>query len=154
MLAAYGDTSRVVWVADSFAGLPPPDAARYPADRGDRHHQQSVLNVSRATVEKTFRSYDLLDRQVRFLEGWFKDTLPTAPINRLAIMRLDGNMYESTMQALEALYDKLSIGGFVIIDDYMLRPCAQAVNEFCEQRKIDDKILPFDEFRAYWRRLS
>jgi hypothetical protein len=93
-------------VADSFAGLPPPDAARYPADRGDRHHQQSVLNVSRATVEKTFRSYDLLDRQVRFLEGWFKDALPTAPIKRLAIMRLDGDMYESTMQALEVLYDK------------------------------------------------
>jgi hypothetical protein len=154
MLAAYGDTSRVVWVADSFAGLPPPDTARYPADRGDRHHRETVLSVSRGGVENNFQSYGLLDRQVQFLEGWFKDTLPNGPINRLAIMRLDGDMYESTMQALEALYDKLSVGGFVIIDDYMLKPCAHAVHEFRERRKIEDMILPFDDFRAYWRRMS
>jgi hypothetical protein len=94
----------------------------------------------------------LLDSQVQFLEGWFKDTLPAAPIEKLAIMRLDGDMYESTMQALVALYDKLSIGGFIIIDDYMLKPCAQAVHEFREQRHIADEIQSFDDFRAFWRR--
>lgn len=152
MLAAHGDKSRVVWVADSFAGLPPPNPAAYPADAGDPHHKEPRLSVTRTAVEKNFRSYGLLDGQVQFLEGWFKDTLPAAPIRKLAIMRLDGDMYESTMQALVALYDKLSIGGFVIIDDYMLRPCAQAVDEFRTQRQINEELLPFDDFRAYWRR--
>src|SRR5262249_45270565 len=129
-------------------------STRYPADCGDHHHRETVLGVSRAAVEKNFQSYNLLDQQVQFLPGWFRDTLPSVPVNRLAIMRLDGDMYESTMQALEGLYDKLSVGGFVIIDDYMLKPCAQAVLEFRERRKIEDVILPFDEFRAYWRRMS
>ena len=60
----------------------------------------------------------MLDDQVRFLKGWFKDTLPNAPISSLAIMRLDGDYYESTTVALTNLYDKLSVGGYAIIDDY------------------------------------
>src|SRR5262249_7945660 len=120
ILEAYGDKQRKVWVADSFAGLPKPNEAKYDADRGDKHHTFGDLAVPRETVEKNFEQYGLLDDQVRFLEGWFKDTLPSAPINSLAVMRLDGDMYESTIQALEALYPKLSPGGFVIIDDYFL----------------------------------
>ena len=139
-------------MADSFAGLPPPNPTVYPADAGDPHHKEARLSVSRATVEETSDCNGLLDSQVQFLEGWFKDTLPAAPIEKLAIMRLDGDMYESTMQALVALYDKLSIGGFIIIDDYMLKPCAQAVHEFREQRRIVDEIQSFDDFRAFWRR--
>lgn len=76
------------------------------------------LAVSLEAVQENFRKYDLLDDQVRFLKGWFKDTLPTAPIQKLAILRLDGDMYESTMDGLNNLYSKLSVGGFVIVDDY------------------------------------
>ena len=90
-------------MADSFEGLPPPDAGQYPADAGDQHHTFEPLAVSLEQVQANFAEYGLLDDQVTFLEGWFKDTLPTAPIERLAVLRLDGDMYESTMDALDAL---------------------------------------------------
>lgn len=68
---------------------------------------------------------------MRFLPGWFRDTLPTAPVDSLAVMRLDGDMYESTMVALESLYPKLSPGGFAIIDDYgAVAECKLAVEDY------------------------
>ena len=141
ILKVWGDTTRTVWLADSFEGLPPPDPQTYPADLGDRHHQWSEeFSVSREQVEANFRRYGLLDEQVRFLEGWFRDTLPNAPIQNLAVLRLDGDMYESTMQALASLYDRLSVGGFVIVDDYYLEACAKAIHDFRSQRGITDPI--------------
>ena len=104
VLKAFGDTSRRVFVADSFEGLPKPNAELYPADTGDRHHQFPQLAVSLEDVQSNFAKYKLLDAQVVFLKGWFKDTLPGAPIAQLAILRLDGDMYESTMDALHALW--------------------------------------------------
>lgn len=153
ILAAYGETGRTVWLADSFQGLPAPDPERYEADADDPHHTFSeFLAVARVTVEDNFRRYGLLDSQVRFLEGWFKDTLPSAPIDSLAVLRLDGDMYESTIQALEALYDKLSPGGFVIIDDHYLPGCAKAVADFRSIRGISDEIIDIDGIGAFWRR--
>ena len=152
ILRAYGDTARTVWVADSFEGLPPPDTGAYPADAGDMLHTYDILAVSRETVENNFAAYGLLDEQVRFLQGWFKDTLPNAPIRQLAVMRLDGDMYESTAEALDALYGRLSPGGFVIIDDYFLQPCAQAVHDFRDRLGITDPILDIDGQGRYWRR--
>ena len=111
VLKAYEVHDRKVWCADSFAGLPPPDATHFRADRGDVHHTYTQLAVSLEEVEKNFKKYDLLDDQVVFLRGWFKDTLPPAPIDHLAILRLDGDMYESTIQAFDALYDKVSPRG-------------------------------------------
>lgn len=152
ILKANGDRTRRVWLADSFAGLPAPDVERYPADRRGQHHVWTEFVASRAEVEEIFRRYDMLDEQVQFLEGWFKDTLPNAPIHRLAVLRLDGDMYESTMEALESLYGRLSRGGFVIIDDYWLEPCRKAVHDFRAARGIDDEIVDIDGRGVYWRR--
>ncbi len=101
VLAAHDVHDRVVWCADSFEGLPKPNATLYPADAGDEHHTHAPLAISLGEVKANFERYGLLDEQVRFLKGWFKDTLPTAPIERLALLRLDGDMYESTMDALQ-----------------------------------------------------
>jgi O-methyltransferase len=152
VLAANGDTRRNVWLADSFAGLPAPDPDKYPADVKGKHHLWTEFSVPRREVEEIFRRYGLLDDRVRFLEGWFKDTLPGAPIEKLAVLRLDGDMYESTMQALESLYDRLSPGGFVIIDDYWLAPCAKAVQDFRSTRSIGDEIMDIDGRGVFWRR--
>ena len=153
ILKAHGVTDRVVWVADSFAGLPPPDPDRYPHDAGDRLHEFPQLAVTRQRVQENFRRYGLLDDQVRFLEGWFRDTLPGAPIERLAILRLDGDLYESTIQALEGLYDRLSLGGYVIVDDYgNVAGCRQAVHDFRTARGIRDPIRPIDWAGVSWRR--
>jgi Macrocin-O-methyltransferase (TylF) len=153
ILKARAVTDRVVWVADSFAGLPPPDTARYPHDEGITIHQSSQLAGPLERVQDNFRRYGLLDSQVRFLKGWFRDTLPTAPIARLAILRLDGDLYESTIQALDSLYDKLSPGGFVIVDDYHnVAACRQAVHDFRSTRDITDPIQTIDWGGAFWRR--
>ena len=111
--------------------VPAPNPAKYPADYGDPHHSYHQLVVSRQDVEANFRQYGLLDDRVVFLEGWFKDTLPAAPVERLSVLRLDGDMYASTMDALESLYPKLTAGGYAIIDDYgAVAACRQAVDDF------------------------
>ena len=145
ILKAHGVTDRTVWVADSFQGLPRPDPHRYPADAGDEHFTQDVLRVGVEQVRANFRRYDLLDDQVRFLVGWFADTLPTAPIEQLAVLRLDGDMYSSTMQAIEALYPKLSPGGYCIVDDYgAVEGCKQAITDYRTEHEIVDHIEEID----------
>ncbi len=151
ILEAYGDGTRRVFLADSFAGLPPPDPEKFPADAGDQHHTHTQLKVSRADVENNFRRFGLLDERVVFLEGWFKDTLRDAPIDRLAVLRLDGDMYESTIEALNALYHKVAYGGFAIVDDYQIPACVKAVNDFRERYGITSPILPIDGWGTYWR---
>jgi O-methyltransferase len=151
-LAAYGVTDRRVFVADSFAGLPEPNAERYPADRGDQHHIHKSLVVTEEQVRQNFRKYGLLDEQVVFLKGWFSDTLPAAPIERLAIMRLDGDMYGSRMDAFNSLYERLSPGGFCIIDDYALDGCRMAVDDFRRERGIEAPLIEVDRTGRYWRK--
>jgi O-methyltransferase len=151
-LNVHGDQTRKIWVADSFEGLPKPDG-RYQQDEGDLHWTHSELAISLDQVKANFSRYGLLDERVCFLKGWFKDTLPAAPIERLAILRLDGDMYSSTMDALASLYLKLSSGGFVIIDDYgAIKACRKAVTDFREHNKINDPILPIDESGVCWRK--
>ncbi|MGI8853633.1 MAG: TylF/MycF family methyltransferase [Methyloceanibacter sp.] len=154
ILKVYGDQSRVVWVADSFEGLPKPDG-RYQQDAGDRHWDKShTLGISLEQVKANFSRYGLLDEQVRFLVGWFKDTLPTAPINQLAVLRLDGDMYSSTMDALQNLYHRLSLGGYTIIDDYGAIPaCKQAVDDFRAEHGITEELQQIDWTAIFWEKL-
>lgn len=153
ILRAYQVTDRTVWLADSFQGLPKPNAEKYPADKGDRHHRLSHLAVSLEEVRENFRRYDLLDEQVKFLQGWFRDTLPTAPIEKLAVARLDGDLYESTIDAFGNLYARLSVGGFLIVDDYGAVPaCKRATEDFRARQNIREEIKRIDETGVYWRR--
>lgn len=152
ILAAYGVSDRRVFLADSFSGLPRPDAATYPPDAGDRHYVATFLRVSRDEVDANFRLYGLLDEQVVFLDGWFKDTLPAAPIDKLAVVRIDADMYESTWEALTHLYPRLSIGGYCIVDDYAMNACRQAVQDFRVRSGIRTPIHQIDWTGVYWRK--
>jgi len=154
ILAALGITDRKVYVADSFEGLPPPNASSYPADKGDQHHTMDFLAVDLDSVKRNFERYGLLDHQVVFLKGWFCDTLPNAPIEKLSILRLDGDMYASTMDALKALYPKLSSGGFCIVDDYHLDGCKQAVDDYRKDNRITAPLETIDWTGRYWRKLT
>jgi O-methyltransferase len=153
VLKAYGDPDRQVWVADSFQGLPKPDPERWPADAGDEHWTWEQLAVPIEEVRDNFARYGLLDERVRFLAGWFEDTLPAAPIERLAVLRLDGDMYGSTMQALEALYPKLSPGGYVIVDDYgAIAQCKEAVTDYRAANGITEPMEWVDWTGVWWQR--
>jgi O-methyltransferase len=154
VLKARGVTNRMVWVADSFEGLPKPNAEKYPADAAETWHLRPELRVSLEEVQHNFLKYGLLDEQVRFLKGWFRDTLPGAPIDRLSVLRLDGDLYESTMDALTALYPRLSRGGYAIVDDYGIESdgCRLAVHDYRRAHDITDPIVDIDGWGVYWRR--
>lgn len=155
ILKAHGVTDRLVWLADSFAGLPPPQLDKYPHDRESMLHTFPYLAVPLDQVKANFQRYGLLDDQIRFLKGWFRDTLPSAPITHLAIIRLDGDMYESTMDGLVSLYPKLSIGGYLIVDDYgCFEACRKAVDAYRELCGINDEIHQIDWTGIYWQRSS
>jgi len=151
-LTAWGMDERVVWVADSFEGLPVPSS---PQDAGYDFSitKVPILAVTLEEVQENFRRYDLLDDQVKFIKGWFRDTLHVAPIRQLALLRLDGDLYESTMDALKALYAKVSPGGFIIVDDFNdFEPCRRAVLEFRERHKIKDPMERIDWSGTFWRK--
>jgi hypothetical protein len=152
VLKAFGVTDRVVWAADSFEGLPAPDVDRYPADRGAEWHLRPLTEVGLDYVKRNFDRYGLLDDQVRFIKGWFRDTLSVAPVRELAVLRLDGDLYESTMDALVPLYPKLSTGGFLIVDDYNLPACRKAIHDYRDQHGITEPIIPVDAAAVYWRK--
>jgi hypothetical protein len=155
ILKAHGITDRIVWVADSFEGLPPADLHNYPKESKVEFHLRTDLAVSLDEVRTNFKRYGLLDDQVRFLKGWFRDTLPTAPIEKLAIMRLDGDMYESTMDGLVNLYPKLSPGGFVIIDDYQnIQECEAAVQDYRKKWGITSELYMIPGCGAFWQKQS
>lgn len=160
ILAARGVRDRAVWLADSFAGFPEPDTASYPADEffnSDVAQKYLAdlaypIAVDLADVQARFRSYGLLDDQVRFLPGYFAETLPGAPIERLAVLRLDGDLYESTSVALEHLYPKLSVGGYCIVDDYSLDTCSQAVQDYRAAHGIREPMETVDWTAVFWRK--
>jgi O-methyltransferase len=152
VLAAYGITDRRIWAADSFQGVPPPT---HPRDAGLDISAKfyPVLSVGVQEVRALFHRYGLLDEQTVFLEGWFNDTLSKAPIKSLALLRLDGDLYESTMDALNPLYAKVANGGFVIVDDYYALPqCAQAITDFRASHGISEPIQQIDDSSVFWRK--
>jgi hypothetical protein len=151
--------NRRVWVADSFEGLPVPDKTEHPIEY--RAHQNLIeplygkFEASLEEVQANFARFDLLDPNVIFLKGWFKDSLPTAPIEKLAIVRLDGDYYDSTMDGLNNLYDRLSVGGFMIVDDYgedTWTECRRATDEFRASRNIKDELIMVDSSCGYWKK--
>lgn len=153
ILEAHGVHDRNVWVADSFEGLPPANPEKYPADEGMKLNEIEVLAVSVEEVKLNFERYGLLGDQVKFLKGWFKDTLHVAPIKQLAVLRLDGDLYESTMDTLVPLYPKVASGGYVIVDDYRIIPqCQKAVDDYRAKHGIDAPLVEIDWNGVYWQK--
>ncbi|MFK8036721.1 MAG: TylF/MycF/NovP-related O-methyltransferase [Crocinitomicaceae bacterium] len=153
ILKELGITDRVVWLADSFEGLPKPNSKVYPADKGNDLYKRRILTCSLEEVQKNFKNFELLDEQVKFIKGWFKDTLPTVPIKKISLLRLDGDLYESTYIALKYLYTNLSKGGFVIVDDYNAFPfCKAAVDDFRNEHNIKESIIEIDKEAIYWQK--
>lgn len=152
-LDAFGNTDKLVWVADSFQGLPRPDTANYPADKGDLSSWFDELAIPLEEVKSNFARYGLLDDRVRFLEGWFKDTLATVPVEQLSVLRIDGDLYQSTIEALRNLYPKVAPGGYVIIDDFgAIEACAQAVRDYRAEAGVTEELRKIDWTGVYWRK--
>jgi O-methyltransferase len=150
ILKAHAVKNRKVYCADSFEGLP---KGTHRNDSGDRLYKFSELAISEEQVRQNFAVYGLLDEQVVFLRGWFRDTLPKLDDERFAVIRLDGDMYESTHDALENLYPRLSPGGFVIIDDYPgIGGCRRAVHDYLDAHSLKPDMKLVDAGCAWWRK--
>lgn len=150
---AHGEAGRRVWLADSFQGLPPSQSApdlSAGLELSEPHAPWICRDLD--TVRDTVARYDQLDDGIRFLAGWFTETLPSTATGPLAMLRIDADLYQSTLDVLTALYDRVPPGGFVIVDDYgLFPPCRQAVDEFRSSRGIDQPLESVDQFRVYWR---
>jgi len=143
---------RHVFVADSFEGLPPSD---HEADKPFPFHLDPSLSASLDQVRENFRLFGLdPDKDTTFIKGFFADSLPKLSLPRgLAVLRADGDLYISTIDILENLYDQVVPGGYVIIDDYgALEPCRLATEDFRARRGITDQIRWIDWTGVYWRK--
>jgi O-methyltransferase len=152
--AAFGESHRFVWVADSFTGVPASTSEVDIAAGLDlQTSRYPWLAASLEMVRDNFRTYDLLGDHVRFLPGLFTDTLPAAPIKQIALLRLDADLYSSTFEALSALYDRVADNGIVIVDDYGgFTPCRDAVDAFREQRRIAAPLQRINWTEVWWRK--
>jgi hypothetical protein len=171
LLTAYGDTARNVWVSDSFSGVPNaarqedhPEFKDIPSDMrtldmkqwgghvtepgvNGEFEKKNILTVEGKFVEDNFKRFGLLDDKVKFLVGYFNDTLPTVRdkgLSKIAVLRVDGDLYSSTMDVLENLYSLVSPGGYVIFDDYPLPQSQRAILDFFKRQGLDRKLLKFD----------
>lgn len=155
ILAANNEIDRKVFLADSFQGIPPVDLDAYPDDaiHSGSDNMTVLKENSVSEVRGFFERMNLLDDKVIFLEGWFEDTLATITTDSIAILRLDGDIYKSTWEALVNLYHKVSAGGFIIVDDYYSwEGCRKAVDNFRSQNDIQDQIIEVDWTCVYWRK--
>ena len=143
-------SDKELWLCDSFEGLPPPT---FVEDRGyDFTPYNDFLGVSLETVQRNFELFGLLDERVRFLKGYFSESLTEPPMDRICVLRLDGDLYESTIQCLDALYHRVAPGGFVIIDDYgVLEPCRRAVHDYLDRTGRNPEIRDIDGTGVYLR---
>lgn len=151
---AHGEKQRKTWVVDSFEGVPAS------VDRRDRGYgldleepRQPWLAFGEAAVRDRFARYGLLDAGVRFVAGWLAESLPRADVGPLAILRVDVDLYSSTLDCLDLLYDKVVPGGFVIVDDYgFLKCCRDAVDAFRARRGVTEPIRWIDGSGICWRK--
>ena len=152
VMRSYDEGHRMSYVCDSFRGLPPGNKNLNPQDAG--WASMPYLEVSAEAVAENFREMGLLDPNVVFAKGFIYETMTplASQIQGLAVMRLDGDMYESTVDVLYKLYGKLSVGGYVIIDDWVGFPAQTACVDFFRVHGFDPKIVPIDETAAYWQK--
>lgn len=152
VLKARGHEDRLVWACDSFEGFPKANPALRPDAEGAPWHTVRPLRISLDEVRANFERYGLLDDNVRFAKGWFKDTLPELADRTWAVIRLDGDMYESTMDALTYLYPRLSPGGYLIVDDFVLDVCRQAIHDYRAKHQIQEPIQQIDWSSVMWQK--
>ncbi|KAK3232563.1 hypothetical protein CYMTET_57100 [Cymbomonas tetramitiformis] len=132
-IQAYASNNKTVFVCDSFEGLPRPEE-KWQADKFDTHYLLADLPVSKEEVQRNFQINGALDDKVKFFKGFFKESMPTVRqhVNKLSVLRLDGDMYSSTFEVLGELYDKVEIGGYVIVDDWKLPGAHAAIHDFMD----------------------
>ena len=153
-MAAYCKTyeiNKTVYVADSFEGLPKPDS-KYSDDKGDTYFKYDYLEVGEDQVQKNFEKYELMGPNIKFIKGFFEESLKNTNVQKLSLLRLDGDMYSSTWHSLVEMYPKVVEGGFIIIDDYYLKGAKAALKDYFLQNGINCELISVDSQSVYFRK--
>jgi hypothetical protein len=142
--------NKKIFLADSFEGLPKPEIIQ---DKNDTHYTIDFLKVSKEEVMNNFELYKVLDENVIFIKGWFSDTLfNNEKITQLCLLRMDGDMYKSTMDVFMSCYNKVVENGIIIVDDYCLPSCSNAVGDFRKENNIENPITIIDKCGIFWKK--
>ncbi|NTU82901.1 MAG: hypothetical protein HGA45_26640 [Chloroflexales bacterium] len=142
MAAACRDTGvqRDFWLFDSFEGLPPPTEKDSAIEHS--HYYEGWNKGSIANVERIFRKLDLPLDRVHFVKGWFEQSIPVAAVKQIALLHIDADWYDSVSLVLARLYDRVTPGGYVVLDDYNYwEGCDRAVHDFLESRGMPRTVL-------------
>lgn len=142
------NTTRIIWGFDSFEGIP------YATNRDktqpgigeidmNKHGLLETTGVSAHSLEsvlQNFERYELPTDNLKLIKGWFENTIEphSEQVGDIALLRLDGDLYRSTKVCMQFLFPKLVKGGVLIIDDYQLAGCKEAVHEFIKPKHIKE----------------
>lgn len=150
---AMKDSKRKVFLLDSFEGMPDPGSLDYKSG-GKKGLNKGDLTVSEDVVLDLLKKLKLSN--VTTIKGFFDKTIPLNKdnIGKISVLRLDGDFYSSTKDVLEGLYDQVSVGGYVVIDDWHdFEGCRQAVFEFFHKRGYYPNIKDFCPFgKPYFKK--
>jgi len=151
--AHFMNSNKKIYGFDVFDHLPEPGEHDGKLSNGRGHSED--LNCTPDDVIDTLKlcGFDYLT--LKLFPGLFQDTLTEQEtldeIGLISVLRLDGDWYESTKVCLDQLYDLVSVGGFVVIDDYGHFPgCKKAVDEFRERRGITSQLHKTDYTERWW----
>lgn len=145
----YGAPGKLIYAFDSFCGLP------LPSNRDDQmpgikfltkqeqatlpNPGEQVLETTGATSVSEYDFWQHIDtafgpkkHSVKTIKGWFEETVPKSDTGPIALLRLDGDLYNSTWVCLQHLFPKVITGGCIIIDDWELPGCRAACEEYFE----------------------
>lgn len=161
------NTNRRVWLFDSFEGLP--ELTKEDKGRWANKTKLKIKEVGDASLRSTGKYkadkekvYEILDivnvkKEVEVIKGWFQKTIPGVKerLKPIALLRLDADIYESTIYCLDELYDLVAPGGYIIIDDFHLAGCRRAVYEFFYKRNLNIEIFNNPYWgRAYFKKIN
>jgi O-methyltransferase len=140
-LTSIGGPARHYFFFDSFEGLPPASAEdgafakQWQATRdGTKHRDNCTASLEEFT--QTMRSLPIPSERVHVHEGFFEDTFPHVEVPSIAVLRLDADWYDSTMQCLDTFWERLLPGALVIVDDYYdWEGCRRALHAFLAKRQ-------------------
>ena len=147
--ATHSKMNRIVWLFDSFQGMPPTTQA----DGKDAQEWVGKLTTSPNEVKEVLkRTGAILDR-VRIIPGFYENTLPTVEIPQIALLNLDCDWYESVKLCLHKFYDSVVPGGFISFDDYGYWPgCKLAVDEFFQERALPYALQEVDSCARWFQK--
>ncbi len=133
--------NRTIWLADSYQGFENQKTSTYFFE-GERHHEGPRMIAPLQMVQNNFRKFGLEEQdRIKFLQGFVKDTLPDAGIDKIALLRIDVDAYSATRDVLDNLYDKVEKGGYIIFDDTSLTETQVAIKDFINEREISLTLL-------------